>query len=413
MKRFTFFSVIFFALALGGRGQVNLVYNGSFEILYGCPNDWSQIDSAVGWHNLITVGGGTPDLYNTCSPQSSEAGIPINHQGAGFQYPYSGNGYAGIYVILSFSVNNGREYIQSQLTRKLKPGSMYCVKFYSSMIDYYMCTIKKLGAYLDDGSVSTPSQFGVANASPQVYNSTIQLNDKVNWMKIEGSFIATGNENFITIGNFFTDAESDTSIIGSQTNWYSFYYIDDVSVIDADLPATAGNDILIHPGDSTFIGRPSEVGLDEDCIWFVNGIPIDTIAGLWVKPDTTTTYLLQQTICGNIKYDTITVTVSGVGVQEYNTGNNWVHLFPNPASTQINIESNSAISEIIITDISGKTILKQTVNNSERVTGNESDRVTPSHPVTNVDISRLAPGLYFIKIISDKQSLVRKFMVNG
>jgi len=404
MKRLAFFSVIFFALAFWGRGQVNLVPNGGFELLHNCPNGPYQIDSAIGWHKPL-AGGGSPDLFNFCCSNPPYCGIPSQTNFNSFQYPHTGKGYAGFETLYGGTADM-REYIQNRLIKKLYYGHTYCVGFYISLLDNSHAYITKLGAYFDDGNITSSTSFGLIQVTPQVYNSTLPLDDTLNWIKIEGSFIASANEEYITLGNFFDDNNSGLIIIGTPSYWYTYYYIDDVSVIDAELPATAGNDILIHPSDSTFIGRPSEVGLDEDCIWFVNGIPIDTIAGFWVKPDTTTTYVLQQTICGNIKYDTITVTVSGVGVQEYNTGNNWVHLFPNPATTQINIETNSAISEIIITDISGKTILRQTVNNS-----NESDRVTWSHPVTNVDISQLAPGLYFIKIISDKQSLVRKIMV--
>ena len=372
MKRLAFFSVIFFALAFWGRGQVNLVVNPSFEQLYSCPNNAGQIDSVIGWNILLGGGGGNPDLYNVCCTLPSECGVPTQSDYNTSQYPHSGNGYAGIDAANSAYPYNRREYIQNKLKNTLIINHSYCVTFYASLSDQCTAYVTPLGAYFDDGSVMTFSYMGIAYANlshqiinPQIINNTQVLNDKINWMKISGFFTASSNNfEYITIGNFFPDSTSNIVITGGNpNNWGCYYYIDDVSVIDIDTHAKAGKDILIHPGDSTFIGRPSEVGLDEDCIWFVNGIPIDTIAGFWVKPDTTTTYVLQQTICGNIKYDTITVTVSGVGVQEYNTGNNWVHLFPNPATTQINIETNSAISEIIITDISGKTILKQTVNN--------------------------------------------------
>jgi hypothetical protein len=403
MKRFSFFVVLFFALALGGIGQGNLVVNPSFEELYGCPSDYAQIDTAIGWHILLAGGGGNPEVYNVCCTNiNNNCGVPINNNG-GFEFPHSGNGYAGIDAYYSTEPDNFREYIQSKLVKELKSGERYCVSFYCSLMDGCQAYIRPLGAYFDNGTVSASSWIGLAVATPQVFNTSIALADKINWMKIEGSFLASANENYITIGNFFNDAASDTGNFGPGASFYwAYYYIDDVSVIDADLPATAGNDILIHPGDSTFIGRPSEVGLDDDCIWFVNGIPIDTIAGLWVKPDTTTTYVLQQTICGNVKYDTITVTVSGVGVEQYNNGGNWVCLSPNPASTQINIESNSPISEINIIDVSGKMILKRFFGRSREGFFERSRE--------KIDISTLARGLYFIKIISDKQSLVRKFL---
>ncbi len=388
MKNFILYCLLLLAVTFEGKTQLNYVYNGSFEILYGCPNNLGQIDSAIGWHKLINNTGGSSDLFNICSNQASNAGIPINIGNTGYQYPHSGNGYAGVGVILSPTINGGREYIQSQLIGKLKPGSMYCVKFYASLLDGSLGSIKKLGAFFDDGSISPPPLSDLANALPQVYNSILQLNDKINWMKIEGSFIASGNEDYITIGNFFTDAQSDTVIIGSQSNWYSYYYIDDVSVIDADLNAYAGRDTIVHhPGDSVFIGRHSEVGLDEDCIWFVQGIPIDTVAGMWVKPENTTTYVVQQTICGNVKYDTVTITVSGDGVEQYLLQNKWLKVYPNPAQDAFYVEySGDNVSkeiELELYNIYGAFTKKVQVSNKNKFT------------VSTIDIPS---GIYYYQV---------------
>ena len=50
-------------------------------------------------------------------------------------------------------------------------------------------------------------------------------------MKISGTFIANGGENYITIGSFKNDAETDTLFIGGVLN-FSYYVIDDVLVIE-------------------------------------------------------------------------------------------------------------------------------------------------------------------------------------
>ncbi len=338
MKPLSLFIALLFSLAFYAQAQVNLVVNPSFELLYSCPNSTNQIDSAIGWSTPIGGGGGNPDLYNFCCTDPTACGVPSQTQFHTFQYPHSGNGYAGTDVILSGAPDNFREYIQSKLSRKLIADIRYCVTFYCSLSDQSSAYITTLGSYLDDGSVSAPTLFGLAIVSPQIYNTAQPLRDTSNWMKIEGSFIATGIEEYITIGNFFTYNLSGIGIIGSPTSWWSYYYIDDVSVIDANLSPFAGKDTLIHPGDSVFIGRQPEVGLDEDCIWFVDGIAIDTSAGLWVKPDSTTTYILEQTICGNVTHDTITVTVSGVGVDEYRWGRGLVKVYPNPSDGDITIQ---------------------------------------------------------------------------
>ena len=374
--------------------QINLVTNPSFEMIYSCPNGANEIDSAIGWSTPKNGGGGNPELFNSCCTNPFYCGVPLNYLNSSFQYPHSGNSYAGIDVIDYFYPDDFREYIQSKLKKKLSAGHLYCVKFYTSLLDFSTAYIKLLGAYLDNGSVSASTHLGLISVLPQVYNTLQPLNDTINWMKIEGSFIATGNEEYITLGNFFTDSISGLDFFGIPTHWHSYYYIDDVSVIDANLPAYAGNNTLIHPGDSVFIGRQLEVGLNEDCIWYLNGLPIDTIAGLWVKPDSTTTYIVQQTICGNVKYDTVTVIVSGVGIEIYTNDSKGLVLYPNPASNLLNIESTTKFSQLIISDVLGNVVIRQQVYN---------------HAVS-IDISGLSKGLYFVKMVSETGFVVRKFL---
>ena len=67
--------------------------------------------------------------------------------------------------------------------------------------------------------------------TPQVVSDHI-LSDTVNWMEIRGEFTAEGGESFLTIGNFFDVAHSDTTEYDWLTQMLtgSYYYIDDVSV---------------------------------------------------------------------------------------------------------------------------------------------------------------------------------------
>jgi len=349
--------------------QINLVINPSYEDTVSCPTGPAQINKAIGWDKLITGGGGTPELFHTCCHPNNLCGVPQNTPFAGYQHPKSGLAYIGIQV--AANGGNYREYIQSKLNNKLKSGDTYCVNFFVNLYDPSTAIVKPLGAYFDDGSVITYTNFGLAYANafyqpaiPQVYNTTQVLNDTLNWMKIEGSFVATGTEEYITIGNFFPDSLSQ--IVSWTTYWGSYYYIDDVSVIPANLPAYAGNDTLIQPGDSVFIGRQPEIGLDEDCIWFVNGVPIDTVAGLWVQPANTTTYIVQQTICGNVQWDTVTVSVdTGVGMAAFEL-NKRFNVYPNPTTGDIWIMPGTEIlgkqAEISINDILGNQIHYETLS---------------------------------------------------
>ena len=374
--------------------RINYISNPSFEILSSCPDNFGQIDSVFSWRTLKNGGGSTPDLYAECCLQPFLCGVPSSIMSNSFQYPNSGKNYVGILVAGSIYPNILREYIQSKLHKKLKAGNLYCVKFYCSLPSSLYSYIKTLGAYLDSGNISCPIPYGLPVVSPQVFNSTLLLNDTLNWMKIEGSFIANGTEEYITIGNFFPDSTSDIVTIGTPSNWASYYYIDDVSVINTNLPAYAGNDTLIHPGDSVFIGRQPEIGLDENCIWYVNGLPIDTIAGMWVQPDSTTTYILEQTICGNVSWDTVMVIVYGTGIESYIKDGKGIMLYPNPATNTLNIENCTKFSQLIVSDVLGNIVIRQQVYNKG----------------VGVDVSGLGKGLYFVRMVSEKGIVVRKFL---
>jgi len=391
-KYFLIFTVIFTNHIYA---QINYVKNPSFEDTVSCPTAYAQINRSVGWDTLLGGGGGTPDLLHSCC--TTNCGVPSHHHNTGFQFPKTGQAYVSIEV----AKNGGifREYIQSKLKERLKSGETYCVKLYVNLANFSKATVKPLGAYFDDGSVMTYTNFGLAYANafyqfviPQVYNTTQVLNDTLNWMKIEGSFVATGTEEYITIGNFFPDSLSQ--IVFWSTYWFSIYYIDDVSVIPANLPAYAGNDTLIQPGDSVFIGRQPEIGLDEDCIWFVNGVPIDTVAGLWVWPDTTTTYILQQTICGNVKWDTVTVSVdTGVGMAVFEL-NKRFNVYPNPATHQLTIESPITNATLCITNLLGQEVWRQEV----------------LEKYFSIDVSKLGKGVYFVYMKTEKGIFVRRFL---
>jgi len=397
MKIKHFSSLVLWAVILTAHNtmlfsQVNLVFNPSFEIIHSCPNGGSQLDSIVGWSTPISGGGGNPDFFHTCCTMPLICGIPLNHNNFSYQQTRSGNSYVGIDAVNSYQIH--REYIQSKLIKKLSTENEYCVKFYTSLRDNNLSFIKTLGAYFDDGSVSAPSFLGLISVMPQVYNSLLPLNDTVNWMKIEGSFVATGDEEYITIGNFFTDSASGLGFFGTPTIWSSYYYIDDISVIPANLPAYAGNDTLIQPGDSVFIGRQPEIGLDEDCIWFVNGVPKDTVAGLWVWPDTTTTYIVQQTICGNVQWDTVKVSVdTGVGIAAFEL-NKRFNVYPNPATHQLTIESPVTNATLCITNLLGQEVWRQVVREKS----------------FSVDVSGLGKGVYFVYMKTEKGIFVRRFL---
>jgi hypothetical protein len=208
------------------------------------------------------------------------------------------------------------------------------------------------------------------------------INDTLNWRKIEGVFVATGTEKYITIGNFYDVAHTATvPVTGSATtaNPYSHYLIDDVLVMDTAY-LFAGNDTFVYLGDSAFIG-PHESGLPYT--WYVQGstTPIGKDGGIWVKPSATTSYVLAQDIMGVIKYDTVQVAVIYLGLTSLTASTSAVSLYPNPASNEITIEG-AGNSQAVFYDITGRVVIECSIT---------SNRQT-------LDISKLPKGFYTLHI---------------
>jgi hypothetical protein len=225
------------------NAQINLVPNNSFEIIDTCPLAWSQLYLANPWFQPSTYFGNVTnscnsDLYNICPLPGNSVHVPTN--GHGYQIPRTGNGYCGIYC--SEDTLDGSEYIEVQLNSSLIPGQKYCVEFYVSLSEHSIQAISNIGVYFSIDSLLY-SGYGVINVVPQIENDSGNvLYNKISWTKIFGTFVAGGNERFLTIGNFKTFVNSNVQYFFSGgTSNSAYYYIDDISVIACDTTLTGTN----------------------------------------------------------------------------------------------------------------------------------------------------------------------------
>ena len=168
---------------------------------------------------------------------------------------------------------------------------------------------------------------------------------------------------------------------------YTLYLVDDVSVIESDLPADAGPDRHIGKDDSTYIGRPKEVGLE--CSWSVLGSPtiVGKGAGIWVKPTTTTSYVITQTLCGQVKEDTVRVEVWGVGIASLKGQMQEYSIAPNPNEGAIHLQQ--AVNDdrpclIEAYEVTGKRVF---TSRSSFIDGR-----------MGLNLSDLAAGLYYLVV---------------
>ena len=205
----------------------NLIENGSFE-------STTNLNCLVDPYNYVDfwIPIRSPDYFNAIC---TSGGYKVPNNTFGISYAKNGNAYVGIAVYIK--TTEAKEYIQQQLNNSLISGKSYYVSFYVSSSDRYTMAIKNVGAYF---SVSQPTVAGNTYfpANPQVVNNTIYLTDTAGWSKIEGYFTAQGGEQYITIGNFNSNTNTDTLYTGSNDPAPgnpdgAYYYIDSVSLYDS------------------------------------------------------------------------------------------------------------------------------------------------------------------------------------
>lgn len=209
-------------VAASDAGAVNLVPNPGFETYASCPTGFSQLFQTPPWTNPNT---GTSDAYNACSPGGfPSVNVPANT--FGYQNARTGGGYAGF---LMQNFNDYREYVQAPLTSSLAPSSTYYVEFWVSLSDTSNGALDRLGAYFSSGPINVGNFLALA-VTPQVESPVnTYLADTVNWMKVSGTFVASGGEDHIVIGNYHDDATVNIQPAPSAYPGIN-YYIDDILV---------------------------------------------------------------------------------------------------------------------------------------------------------------------------------------
>ena len=242
MKNFIFLALVVVFLNQT-NAQPNLVKNPSFEIIDTC---WGGNEPLVDINYFKWFTFTSADIYSDCIL----SGYYVPQNQFGFQYPVSGNNYAGIQTYASFS-NLFYDYITGIISINLNSGRTYCSSIHVSLMDTLNTACNSIGIGFTQNIPTTNFGGQLSAIVPQIQNNASQnpLTSHDNWTIVKGSFIANGNEKFITIGNFLSNIQSDTTnlpnpVVTSVTN-QSYYYLDDVSLIE--LKALQSNDTLVCP----------------------------------------------------------------------------------------------------------------------------------------------------------------------
>ena len=242
--------LLLLALPIIGLGQ-NLIYNGDFEQYYNLPSDNGQLMNCLGWNNVNLVSGyffsnepvkGSPDYFHQ-QAVSNSVGLPNSN--IAYVNPYSGDAIVGFCTYGTttppgFPVNsfwfmaNYREYISSKLNNTLQVGATYNLSFYISNGEsdhIFGVSSNRIGIYFSTDSLNQDSA-EVISVMPQLEI----LNEVWNtsWQQYSFSFIADQEFEFITIGNFYSDILTSTSVILSTPPIlpWSYYFIDKIELYE-------------------------------------------------------------------------------------------------------------------------------------------------------------------------------------
>lgn len=156
----------------------------------------------------------------------------------GKQKPHSGSHYIGITVHPQAGKTRYEyvEYISIKLNTSLKSDRIYCISMYVSRADpeYYATNdlnytfnkqrLKKGGK----GFIETYNYKRFEYADDSI------LKSKKDWMYVCSSFIAKGNEKYLTIGYFNPNIKLYKIDKGKPTSISTYYYIDDVSLVEIE-----------------------------------------------------------------------------------------------------------------------------------------------------------------------------------
>ncbi len=175
-------------------------------------------------------------------------------------------------------------------------------------------------------------------------------------------------------GDIFINAEcSSMLLLEDDTLWSSTWSHD----LILQLASNGNLKNIIGANESRF--TVNNFNLHNNDI-IMHGWAVDETIGSWPVE----TYFIGRYHLGNI------------GIEEVNTIiDNQVLVYPNPASSQLKIESSFTISQISVYSIIGQFVKEQAANGK----------------MVSLNVSDLLPGNYIIRCVGDQQDFARKIVV--
>ncbi len=195
----------------------NLVPNGSFEQVYKpLKSKYSgNIEQALPW---FPAGIGSPDL------------ILQGNFSYGFKEAYSGNNYAGI-ILYDADNKDFREYLSIKLNNKLENNKKYTIKLKVAAANKSFYYTDELGIAFNSDSLIR-KDWNTISIVPNLKSEKFKaINDTIGWRNLEWEYLANGTEQFLTIGNFRNDINTNLQTSGIKSFIrLAYIYLDDITI---------------------------------------------------------------------------------------------------------------------------------------------------------------------------------------
>jgi hypothetical protein len=443
MKAIIYISISFFLFPSPYVQAQNFVPNPSFEEYTQIPNytNNGMIEYAPPWFRTpvpyYIYGGsytGTPDFLHEYMPDDV-FGTPII-------FPELPTGYGFMRISTARKPLNGEflwcESTEVKLETNLLPGIEYKFELQLKLeglfaleggsvqgsnefgVYFYKDTIFNKGNtdYQEQGSFMLDAFVDISDSGNPFWNYNgfavephfeldTLLTDVDNWYMYESTITPEDTLSFMVFGQFNSNLDIlwGGEVIGEYTTSIaSTFVVDDVSIYkvgEVRYIADAGPDSTICLGDSIQIGTHD---YEDYWYWWTpnEGMPIswaDKNPGMpWVSPTENTTYqLYQKDFSFVVSTDAVTITVDDCekDISEYLASK--IKIYPNPASSTVNIESGYTIGSWKLMDAVGKKVA--------------SSKYLVSSTNLNVDVSSFDAGLYFFEMEIEGQKIIKQLVI--
>ena len=213
----------------------NLVPNPSFEELDTCPYiiGFQGQSKPINWEKWNQ----SPEYFHSCAlpVNGSDTLLSVPQNGFGFQYAWEGDAYVGMGIY--DGANDFREYAGCELLVPLQVGQTYYLSLYYNMAmggNYWapnwasnnMGVLFTMQSNVWSGLTGPP--FVLRNYA-HLYDPVVNT-DTAGWTLLSGSFVADSAYQYMVLGNFFSDALTDTIHVLGASSLGAYAFVDGVCV---------------------------------------------------------------------------------------------------------------------------------------------------------------------------------------